>query len=212
MEQPSIDTAARYAALAATRELADGDANELVDVIQNSPDARLRRTALSAAVRAGAPRTARAAWQAGLRDCDSSVRRHAVTLAPLAVGSELDETDARQLVRMLDDDDALVAEAAAWALGEIAWPSTGEVAAALARSTTSHPDPLVREAAVAALGAIADPAGLEAILRACTDRPQVRRRAVLALSPYEGPEVDAALRRALTDSDWQTRQAAEDLL
>jgi HEAT repeat protein len=212
MEQRSIDTAAHYAALAAAGELTDGEADELIDVIQNSPDARIRRSALSAAVRAGAPRTAGAAWQAGIRDRDPSVRRHAVALAPIAVRRGLEAEDAQRLVRMLTDDDALVAEAAAWALGEITWPATEGVAEALARSATSHPDPLVREAAVAALGAIGDPVGLPAILRACTDRPQVRRRAVLALAPYEGPEVDAALQRALTDSDWQTRQAAEDLL
>jgi HEAT repeat protein len=213
MEQRSIDTAARYAALAAAGELSDSDAEELLGVIQNSPDARLRRSALGAAARAGGAHDARAAWRAGMRDADPAVRRHAATLAPLALRSELDETeDAQQLLRMLDDDDALVAESAAWALGEIPWTSTASVAGALARTAGAHPDPLVREAAVAALGAIGDPAGLPAILRACTDRPQVRRRAVLALAPYDGPEVDAALRRALTDSDWQTRQAAEDLL
>ena len=38
------------------------------------------------------------------------------------------------------------------------------------------------------------------------------RRAVLALAAFEGPEVDEALQAALEDKDWQTRQAAEDLL
>jgi HEAT repeat protein len=76
---------------------------------------------------------------------------------------------------------------------------------------TTHDDPLAREAAVAALGALGDPAGLDAILRACTDKPAVRRRAVLALAPYEGDAVEAALAAALDDRDWQVRQAAEDL-
>jgi len=39
----------------------------------------------------------------------------------------------------------------------------------------------------------------------------IRRRAVLALAAFEGPEVEAAIERALTDTDWQVRQAAEDL-
>jgi len=65
---------------------------------------------------------------------------------------------------------------------------------------------------VAALGAIGDPAGLDAILAATTDKPAVRRRAVIALAPFEGQNVDAALQRALEDRDRQVRQAAEDLL
>jgi HEAT repeat protein len=76
----------------------------------------------------------------------------------------------------------------------------------------AHGDPLVREAAVAALGALGDPAGLDAVLAACSDRPAIRRRAVLALAAFDGPDVDAALQAALDDHDWQTRQAAEDLL
>ena len=112
---------------------------------------------------------------------------------------------------LLDDGDGLVAEAAAFALGEI-----GSVAPvpALVRATTGHPDPLVREAAVAALGAIGaigDDAALAAVLAATRDKPAVRRRAVLALAAFEGPEVEAAIERALTDTDWQVRQAAEDL-
>ena len=81
----------------------------------------------------------------------------------------------------------------------------------LCAAATGHDDPLVRESAVAALGAVGDPRGLPAILAACADRPPIRRRAVLALAPFEGPEVDAALDRARVDSDWQVRQAAEDL-
>jgi len=65
---------------------------------------------------------------------------------------------------------------------------------------------------VAALGALGDPAGLEAVLAACGDKPAIRRRAVLALAAFDGPQVDEALQAALADKDWQTRQAAEDLL
>jgi HEAT repeat protein len=121
--------------------------------------------------------------------------------------------DGVDLVPVLADPDPLVAEAAAWALGERGEraPAPPEVVAALAATATGHDDGLVREAAVAALGAIGDEAGLPAILRATTDKPAVRRRAVLALAPFEGPEVDAALERAASDRDWQVRQAAEDL-
>ena len=82
---------------------------------------------------------------------------------------------------------------------------------ALAGVARDHPDALAREAAVAAIGAVGDPAGLDAILAACTDKPAVRRRAVLALAPFAGPAVDAAIDTALADRDWQVRQAAEDL-
>ncbi len=117
------------------------------------------------------------------------------------------------LLALLADEDPFVAETAAWALGEVAWTgrTRARVVAALAAAAGRHPDPLVRESAVAALGAIGDARGLPAILQACDDRPPIRRRAVLALAPFDGPEVDAALARALTDSDWQVRQAAEDL-
>jgi len=113
------------------------------------------------------------------------------------------------LVELLGDGDAAVAEAAAWALGEV---GDGGAVPHLTTTATAHRDPLVREAAVAALGAIGDPGGLDAVLAACADKPAIRRRAVLALAAFEGPAVDAALQAALTDKDWQTRQAAEDLL
>jgi HEAT repeat protein len=114
------------------------------------------------------------------------------------------------LASALDDPDAGVVEAAAWASGERRPPERG-IVAALAAVTTGHDDPICREAAVAALGAIGDPGGLPAILAATTDRPAVRRRAVLALAPFDGPEVDAAIDAALDDRDWQVRQAAEDI-
>jgi HEAT repeat protein len=95
-------------------------------------------------------------------------------------------------------------------LGERAVPAGAVVR--LAAVGRAHSDPLVREAAVAALGALGDRGGLETVLAACRDKPAIRRRAVLALAAFEGPEVDDALRAALEDRDWQTRQAAEDLL
>lgn len=103
---------------------------------------------------------------------------------------------------------------AAWAMGEITWSPTNRRRATrrLATLTTGHDDPLVREAAVAAIGSLGDGAGLAAVLAATRDRPAIRRRAVLALAPFDGSAVDDALARTRTDSDWQVRQAAEDLL
>jgi HEAT repeat protein len=164
-----------------------------------APDARQRRAALGALRRLGALTDADLAD--GAHDADAGVRRRAAVLAPPGVA-----------LTLLDDPEPLVAEAAAWALGE-----AGEAAVAvgavvrLAAIAGTHPDPLVREAAVAALGALGHDDGRAAVLAATTDRPAVRRRAVLALAAFEGPEVEAALERALADRDWQVRQAAEDL-
>jgi HEAT repeat protein len=135
------------------------------------------------------------------------VRRRAAELAP-ALGTA---APARTVLALLDDDEPLVAEAAAFALGERAHPGP-RVVTALARAATAHSDPLVREAAVAALGAVGDPNTLAVVLAACDDKPAVRRRAVLALAAFDGPEVEARLQTALTDRDWQVRQAAEDLI
>jgi HEAT repeat protein len=115
------------------------------------------------------------------------------------------------LLPLLDDPDARVVDAAAWAYGEREAADT-DVVERLMQLATNAADPLVREAAVAALGAIGDDMAVEAIIAACADKPAVRRRAVLALAPFDGPRVDATIRRALSDRDWQVRQAAEDLL
>ena len=160
----------------------------------------VRAAGLGALARLG--ELAPAELTAGLEDEHPMVRRRAAELG----ASE----PAVALVPLLDDADHSVVEAAAWALGERSSPEAGSVEA-LARVTTSHPEPLCREAAVAALGALGDPGGLPAVLAACGDRATVRRRAVLALAPFDGPEVDAALEQAKTDRDWQVRQAAEDL-
>jgi len=164
----------------------------------SDPEPAVRAAALGALDRMG--RLTPADLAAGLADPDPAVRLRSCQLAA--------RYPAPDLVPLLADE-PLVAETAAWALGERG--EAGAVAA-LAAMATGHDDPLCREAAVAALGAIGDPAGLPAILVATGDRPAVRRRAVIALAPFEGPEVDEALRRALDDRDWQVRQAAEDLL
>jgi HEAT repeat protein len=166
-------------------------------------DGRVRAAALATAVRRDRPGASELVGRA-FADADPAVRRRAAELAPAAtVGADV-------LVPVLDDPDPLVAETAAWALGE--GTASGTVVAARVATASGHGDALVREAAVAALGALGDPGGLPAVLAACRDKPAVRRRAVLALAAFEGPEVEAALVTALDDHDRQVRQAARDLL
>jgi HEAT repeat protein len=189
------------------------DRDELERLVRSDPDARVRSAALGALIqiavapRAGARRQAGITWRAAADDPDATVRRRAAELAPALAGT----APVGALVVLLADEEPLVAEAAAFALGE--HPTAGVTAiTALGHAASDHEDPLVREAAVAALGARGEPSTLPIVLRACDDKPAVRRRAVLALAAFEGPDVEARLRAALTDRDWQVRQAAEDLL
>jgi len=174
-----------------------GDAALARDGLED-PDPGVRATALGALGRMGVLTPDELATC--LVDSSPHVRRRAALVAATNPGGDLRA--------LLADVDHLVAEAAAWALGErddrVAVPL-------LIAMTTSHVEPLCREAAVAALGAIGDPEAVPAILHACTDKPAIRRRAVLALAPFEGPAVEAAIDTALQDRDWQVRQAAEDL-
>ena len=204
----AVERAAAVAALGLRSQLPRGAVAEL-EAATADPDARVRAAAVAALVRAAGRDRAAAGWRRACRDDEASVRRRAAELSP-ELGAA---ASPRVLTTLLDDTDVTVVEAAAWALGELGptGPPRARAVAALARLTTDHDDPLVREATVATLGALGDPAGLPAVLAACTDKPAVRRRAVLALAPFSGPEVDAALAGALTDRDWQTRQAAEDL-
>jgi HEAT repeat protein len=210
------ERAAEMAALGLGAGHLDGHAmRELRVRVESDPDARVRIAALGALARRAPKARAQVAWRYAARDHDSAVRRRACELAPLLDTPATRATLVTQISRLLDDDDALVAEAAAFAIGELAsrgdeLPQTAAVAA-LVRATTTHVDPLVREAAVAALGAIGDPESLDAVLAATHDKPAIRRRAVLALAAFEGPAVEAAIAAALTDTDWQVRQAAEDL-
>ncbi len=138
-----------------------------------------------------------------LNDPDARVRRRAIELAPRATnGHELVPAVIERLA-----DEPVVAEMAAFALGELEDP---RAVPALEAMALDHDEPLCREAAVAALGAIGQ--GKATILAALGDKATVRRRAVIALAPFDGPDVEAALRSALEDRDWQVRQAAEDLL
>ncbi|MEZ5239581.1 MAG: HEAT repeat domain-containing protein [Microthrixaceae bacterium] len=116
-----------------------------------------------------------------------------------------------QLLGLLEDPDATVAEMAAFALGELPRPADQRLVA-LHAVATGHHDALCRESAVAALGALGDPRSLPTVIEACSDRATVRRRAVLALAAFEGPEVTSTLRRLCEDRDLQVSQAATDLL
>lgn len=202
-----MERAAAAAILGRRPRVSEADRRELERLAVSDPDARVRAVALGALVHAAPRRRAAAAWRAGAHDEDSNVRRRAAEVAP-ALGRD---ASPRVLLALLADTEPLVAEAAAFALGE--YPiATARVVAALGRTAGTHDDALVREAAVAALGAIGDPSALPAVLAACDDKPAVRRRAVLALAAFEGEQVEARLKQALVDRDWQTRQAAEQLL
>lgn len=188
--------------------------HELVEEHLDHPAPEVRIAALGAAARLR--RLEEARLVAAMADLDRSVRRRAVELA-----GRRPPTDAlrRALLTALDDE-PIVAEMAAFSLGEHGGHGEHDdapggadpaVGAALSHMARHHDDHLCREAAVAALGAIG--VGLPVILQALAeDRATVRRRAVIALAPFDGPEVDDALHRALEDRDWQVRQAAEDLL
>jgi HEAT repeat protein len=201
-----VERAADAAALGLRGRLGDDDVAMLRSLITDDPSPRVRAAALGALVRGARRADARDAWLHAATGDDVDVRRRAAELAP-ALGRQVPE---RALLALLADD-ALVAEAAAFALGERTSLSRRGLDA-LITAATNHDDPLVRESAVAALGARGDERGLPAILHACDDRPAIRRRAVLALAAFEGAAVDTALRAALDDKDWQVRQAAEDLL
>jgi HEAT repeat protein len=180
---------------------------DVVRLVERDPDPQLRSFALAELVR-NAPRPVAAeAWATAATDDDARVRLRAAQVAPRLRA----RVSCSVLLMLLNDDDAWVAEAAAFALGEHPRGSARALKA-LEGIATTHPDPLLREAAVAALGARGVESTLATILAACDDKPAIRRRAVLALANFEGDVVEARLQAALTDRDWQVRQAAEDLL
>jgi HEAT repeat protein len=197
-----VDPNARAAAAAV-----EPDASRLAAQAIDDDDPAVRAVALAALVRIAPRRLSAPVWRRVAHDRDARVRRRAAEVAP-KLGRE---ATCGVLLDLLADDDAWVAEAAAYAIGEQPRPTHAAVTA-VAHTATGHADPLVREAAVAALGALGVPETLPTVLAACDDKPAIRRRAVLALAAFEGAPVEDRLRAALTDNDWQVRQAAEDLL
>lgn len=165
---------------------------------------RRRVLALRAARRRGI--VADEIWRAALTDVDPDVRRDALTL--IATPPLANDALADLLIDALDDDDALVVDGAAFALGE---HLTARAVERLIDVATHHDDARCRESAIAALGAIGDDRARPAILGALDDRPAVRRRAIVALANFEGPDIDAALTRAAQDRDWQVRAAVDQL-
>lgn len=145
-------------------------------------------------------------WEVVLGDTDVEVRRDA--LEQLAHASDIDPTVLDEAMRMLGDDDALVVDAAAFALGEHLYVAS---VPALVEIASTHDDARCRESAIASLGAIGDDAALPTIIAALDDKAPIRRRAIVALSNFEGPEVEAALERAGDDRDWQVRAAVTQL-
>ncbi|HEX9531079.1 MAG TPA: HEAT repeat domain-containing protein, partial [Acidimicrobiales bacterium] len=134
-------------------------------------DPAVRAAALGALARAGGLTAEE--LQGACLDPSPLVRRRAAqeagsgTVGAAAPGGPRSAARALpELPELLDDEDPMVVEMAAWALGE-----RGDRASVgrLSIITMGHDDPLCREAAVAALGAIGDQAGLAAILAATSD-------------------------------------------
>lgn len=192
----------RRAALAGHRGDPEGARRSLVD-----PDPAVRSLAVGALARLRQLTAADVA--AAIHDPSPQVRRRAVSES-VGIGGKGSRSELPRALRgALSDPDPLVAEAAAWALGE---RRDRAAAPLLVDMATSHEDTRCREAAIGALGALGDPAGLPAVLAALNDKPTVRRRATVALSAFSGPAVEAALRRSAQDRDWQVREVAEILL
>lgn len=176
------------------------------------PDAAVRAAALGALSRLGELEDSTVAK--ALEDPDAGVRRRATAVA----AGRLSVIPA--LLVTLGDDDPMVAESAAFALGEMdltgrsygSDSTTQTVVDSLSEVCRSHADALCRESAAAALGSLGHPDGLGAVFAACGDKATVRRRAVLALAAFDGPEVSKMLEQLTDDRDLQVRQAAEDLL
>jgi HEAT repeat protein len=191
------------------RVVAAGHRGDLdtIESARGDDDPSVRTARLQALDRVGALSVAELVE--AFADEHATVRRRGAVLAAKVSGPGSRSSVPGLLVERLSDTEPLVAEAAAWALGERNHSASVPDLAAMA---TNHGDPRCREAAIAALGAIGDASGLPAVLAGLSDRPPVRRRAVVALAGFDDPAVDAALEGCLADPDWQVRQAAEILL
>ena len=186
----------RTAALAGYR----GDA-DTAEAAQKDPDPKVRIAALRSLARLGVITEQQLAQ--ALDDPEPAVRIAALEIAA--------NHSFAMLEQLLNDQDSMVVESAAWALGERETASDA-IIDRLSQVARDHQDPLARESAVAALGAIGDERGLPAILDATHDKVAVRRRAIIALAAFEGVEVSDAYQRARQDRDRQVRDAVDELL
>lgn len=223
--QPATDPSApgltREIRSARRRALVAGHTGEIAEALElaRHPDPGVRQAALGALEFSGSLETPLIVD--ALKDPAWTVRRRACELAGRLASTDTGDGEATEallgcLVETLADREPLVAEAAAWALGELTprIDSAGRILCVdtLGAMATRHTDPLCREAAVAALGAIGDPSSISHVLACLSDKPPIKRRATVALAAFEDPRVDEALNNCLTDRDWQVRQAAEDIL
>jgi HEAT repeat protein len=147
-----------------------------------------------------------AQWRQVLGGCDADVRRDA--LEQLAHAQLEDDSVLEVVIELLNDADALVVDAAAFALGEHAYVGGVDRLCAIAKD---HEDARCRESAIASLGAIGDDRARDVIIGALNDKAPIRRRAIVALANFEGPDIDAALETASEDRDWQVRSAVTQL-
>jgi HEAT repeat protein len=145
-------------------------------------------------------------WQQSLNDSDVEIRRESLQL--FAHEEQNDVAILNDVTQLLRDEDALVVDGAAFALGEHLY---GGAVLELCEVATNHEDARCRESAIAALGAIGDDRARSTILNALKDKPPIRRRAIVALSNFEGPDIEAALVEAGEDRDWQVRSAVTQL-
>lgn len=179
-----------------------GDGDALLARALDETDPRYRVLAVRGLVRRGLMDRDR--WRRVLGDRDAEVRREALEQWAHSPSEDV----LGQVIDSLEDPDALVVDAAAFALGEHVDPRSVE---ALCRVAREHDDARCRESAIAALGAIGDDRARATILAALEDKAPVRRRAIVALANFEGPDVDAALDKARDDRDWQVRSAVDQL-
>lgn len=211
----SAGASARRRAIVAGHE---GDLSTAIG-LTGLDDPSVRQAALGAVVRANGLDFE--VLRSGIHDSDWVVRRRACEIAGRAPRGELALGDVVALLTdAVGDPEALVAEAAIWALGEVLGSADALSAQEQRRLAVNvlgtvagdHEDPLCREAAVAALGAIGAPESLDAVIAALSDKPPIRRRATVALAAFDDARAESALETCLEDRDWQVRQAAEDLL
>lgn len=195
----SVDEALLRAGFAQGRDFAS-----LIRTNLTAPEPRWRVLALRSGLRQSL--LERDDWLRALQDTDVNVRRETLNL--IARVPVIDDAINAEIVHLLGDEDPLVVDGAAFALGEHLYLEAVEPLCTVAQH---HDDARCRESAVAALGAIGDDRGRAAILAALDDKPPVRRRAIVALSNFEGPDIEAALSRASQDRDWQVRAAVDQL-